>query len=121
MKNVMKLTFSLTSLVVCLMFAFATSSAVADHAHTVAIAITLSLDENIQDVSSDGGDQVYSGRLRVTPYAEAVSTGTPYTPSNGGGLVARGPAFVFLIEAARVIQMTDDVGQCNTEWQCLGA
>ena len=102
------------------MFAFATSSAVADHAHTVAIAITLRLDENIQDVSSDGGDQVYSGRLRVTPYAEAVSTGTPYTPSNGGGLVARGPAFVFLIEAARVIQMTDDVDSVTPSGTALG-
>ena len=120
MKNVMKLTFSLTSLVVCLMFAFATSSAVADHAHTESIAITLRLDENIQDVSSDGGNQVYSGRLRVTPYAEAVSTGTPYTPSDGGGLVARGPAFVFLIEAARVIQMTDDVDSVTPSGTALG-
>ena len=72
-----KLTFSLTSLVVGLMLAFATSFAVADHDHTKAIPITLSLDEDIQDVSSDGGDHVYSGRIRVVPYAEPVSVGIP--------------------------------------------
>ena len=114
-----RMTFSLTSLIVCLMLAFATSYALADHAHTAAIPISLSLDEDIEDVSSDAGNQVYSGRIRVVPYAEPVTAGAPYTPAVGA-LVPRGPTLVFLIEASRVIQMTDDVDSVTPSGDALG-